>query len=292
MVTEDKFGLRPLWDASLEIYRVVETICGKHGLRCFATDGTALGAIRHKGYIPWDDDLDISMPRPDYEVFLKVAKDELPEYLKIVNWQNTSEFNFLFAKVQDTRRDIVESIESKLGHQLSNGIFIDVFPIDGYPEGLFERCRVVLIDKMLSQISFFMMKSGMKSKKNTLKNKLKLMCGYILSHIFRRIKTHRDILMEYEKLGKRYRFNESRFTGRMCSSHTVLRRAPLKKNIWGIPQKIEFHDTFINVPEDLDAHLRNEYYKWDYMQLPPEKDRHPTHTYDYRCPWWLGPTKK
>ena len=79
------YGLRPLWDALYEIYEEFAKICDKHGLRYYAFAGTLLGAIRHNGFIPWDDDLDVAMPRPDYEKFIQISKTELPRHLNFVD---------------------------------------------------------------------------------------------------------------------------------------------------------------------------------------------------------------
>ena len=70
MITEDKFGLKPIWEAILEIYDEFCKICDRHGLRYYVTDGNALGAVRHKGFIPWDDDIDLAMSSEDPSPYL------------------------------------------------------------------------------------------------------------------------------------------------------------------------------------------------------------------------------
>lgn len=140
MRSDDRFGMRPVWDAILEVYDAFAKVCDKNGLRYYVSDGGALGAVRHGGFIPWDDDLDVSMPREDYEKFIELSKTELPPHLKFVNWKNTPEFTLLFGKVQDSREDKIRAIEEKTGRMLSNGVYIDIFPIDGYPnDSLFSR---------------------------------------------------------------------------------------------------------------------------------------------------------
>lgn len=289
MISDDKFGLSPLWEASLDIYRHIAIICEKHQLRYYATDGTALGAVRHKGFIPWDDDLDVSMPRPDYEKFIKIAERELPGYLKFANWKNTPEIDLLFGKIQETRRDVVESLEKSMGIVLSNGLFVDIFPIDGFPNGKLNVWRIQVEDFILRQILWYR-SAPMNAKLPRWKKCAKIFMGCLFSFIMPKLRTRQDILCKYEKMCKRQEFDKCDYTGRTCSSLTILRRKPLRKTAWGIPTEVEFHDTVIKVPEDSDAHLRNEYYKWDYMQLPPLKDQHPTHTQSQHFPWWLGPT--
>ena len=287
MITEDKFNLRPIWDACLEIYKEVAKICDKHGLRYYATDGTALGAIRHNGYVPWDDDFDISMPRPDYEKFKQIAAQELPTHLKFVDFHNTPEFRLLFGKVQDTRKEVIDDIEKRLGRSLSNGSYIDIFPIDGYPTNPIHKIVIKIIDFLLSQSRAFRF---IPLKRRTLKGRLMSPVGFFVAMFTPWIKSNVDYLKVYERILLKYSFDNA-LTGRSCSNMTVLRRAPLKQEAWGKPTPHEFHDTQIMVPEDADAHLKNEYYKWDYMQLPPEKDRHPTHEYAADVPWKYGPTR-
>jgi len=287
MNTKDEFNLRPIWDSCLEIYREVAKICDKHGLRYYATDGTALGAVRHKGYIPWDDDFDMSMPRPDYEKFKVIAANELPEYLKFWDYKSEPKFIFLFGKVQDTRREKIEKIEKDVGHLLSNGSYIDIFPIDGYPTSKIEKLWTkygTIPPKCIVRFRCMRLRD-----QESVKGRCAWIAGAILSCLFPWI-TPTQCLAYCEKRLRKNDFDNSEFTGRTCSDVTVFRRAPLARTAWGVPKKWQFENESVMLPSDPDAHLRNEYFRWDYMQLPPEKDRHPTHGYPYHCNWWLGPT--
>lgn len=258
MKSIDTFGLRPLWDANLEVYSAIAEVCNRHGLRYYVTDGTALGAVRHKGFIPWDDDFDISMPRPDYEVFKKVALNELPTHLKFVDFHNTPEFGLLFGKVQDCRRVKIEAIEKSLGFQLSNGIFVDIFPIDGYPKHWLTKSIVYALARFFARVT----RMGPQ--------------GRFIG------------MRACEWLAKSFSYDKSELTGRTCSALSVLRRSGLAKKAWATPINVEFDETVVQVPEDADAYLSNEY--GDYMRFPPEEKRRPTHGYVKRCAWWCGPT--
>ena len=288
MVTEDEFGLRPIWVSCLEIYREIARICDKHKLRYYATDGTALGAVRHRGYIPWDDDFDISMPRPDYEKFKKMAAMELPSYLRFWDYHDEPNFIYLFGKVQDVRPEVVKRVEEQVGTTLSNGVFVDIFPIDGYPES---KAEIALTRVSTGIAKCILRFRCMRFHDQTRNGKITWLLGCVFACLVPWATQRRCLDYCNERL-KRHDFDKCAFNGRSCSDTNLFRRAPLKREAWGNPTLHEFYDTQIMLPKDVDAHLRNEYYKWDYMELPPESARHPTHGYTYHCSWWLGPQKR
>ena len=112
--------LRPLWDAILEVYKVFAAICDKHSLRYCADCGTALGAVRHGGFIPWDDDMDIQMPRPDYEKFASLAPKELPKGYAWIDRFNCPDYDNAFGKVIVTDKSKVDLIAKESGYKLGS----------------------------------------------------------------------------------------------------------------------------------------------------------------------------
>lgn len=288
MTSEDRFGLRPLWDALLGIYGEIAKICQRHGLRCYVTDGTALGAVRHKGFIPWDDDFDVSMPRPDYELFRKLAAKELPPHLRFIDYRNAPGFETLFGKVLDTRRDVVEGMEKKVNCVLSGGIGIDIFPIEGFPSN---RIKWLLVRFSYLFVYYRLVFWGARFRGESFKGKVYYIYEKVSALLTPWMRAKKDLLRGLERLAMLSEFDASEYTVRTCSQRSIFRRAPLKKLAWGRPTPAEFDDTVVMVPEDCDAHLRNEYFKWDYHELPPASEQHPTHSYDGHCEWWLGPAK-
>ena len=95
------YDIRPLQLRILRILDAVDTTCREHGLRYYLWAGTMIGAIRHKGFIPWDDDLDIAMPRPDYERLIAHAEEWLPKPFEMVCGENDPLYPLPFAKIQD-----------------------------------------------------------------------------------------------------------------------------------------------------------------------------------------------
>lgn len=137
----------------LEMLKAIDQICVKHGLNYWLEGGTLLGAIRHQGFIPWDDDLDISMPRTSFEAFLKIAPAELPKYIYLQTAQtDPGYFNLSVPlKIRDRNSLFIETHET--GHEpYVQGIFIDVFVYDKMFEDEKQRKRRKFIAKKILRL--------------------------------------------------------------------------------------------------------------------------------------------
>lgn len=127
------YDIRPLQLRLLDILMVIHQVCEEHGLRYYLADGSLIGAVRHKGFIPWDDDMDICMPRPDYEQFIQHAHEWLPSRYEFVCFELDKDYPLHFGKVQDAKSTLVERPHL----YYLGGVYVDVFPIDGAP-----KCKV------------------------------------------------------------------------------------------------------------------------------------------------------
>lgn len=110
------------------ILRDIDYICKKNNINYWIESGTLLGAVRHGGFIPWDDDIDIAMPREDYNKFIEIANSELPDDLELKNMKNTESLNYHWSKVIHKYSKFIEDEN----FNDSNGIFVDIFPYDYY----------------------------------------------------------------------------------------------------------------------------------------------------------------
>lgn len=126
----------------LSIYKEVRKICEKHDLQYFAIGGTCLGAVRHKGFIPWDDDMDIAMPLDDYIRFYKIAKKELPNDLKVYFTSSRRHNACIFMKVYSENTTFIGPQEIPYPNEYK-GIFVDIMPLYGAPASGISRKKYI-----------------------------------------------------------------------------------------------------------------------------------------------------
>ncbi len=130
---------KKIWAVELGILEKIDEVCKKHNLTYYAYYGTLLGAVRHQGFVPWDDDLDIAMLRDDYEKFQEIAAEEFTEPYFFQNAYTDGIIRFM-AKVRDSRTTAIEH----MAPSLNQGIFVDVFPLDVVPDGINEEAPTIL----------------------------------------------------------------------------------------------------------------------------------------------------
>ena len=121
-----------IWQIMKEIKAVIE----EEDLKYYMLGGTLLGAVRHKGFIPWDDDIDIGMPRKDYERFLSLVQDKLPPHLKLHTYQNEKTHHYYFSRIVDTRYELKRTGSTV---ERNEDVWVDIFPLDGMPDNAFFR---------------------------------------------------------------------------------------------------------------------------------------------------------
>lgn len=130
---------KKIWAVELQILEKIDEVCKKHHITYYAHYGTLLGAVRHQGFIPWDDDLDIAMFRDDYEKFQKIAAEEFTEPYFFQNAYSGGIIRFM-AKIRDSRTTAIEH----MAPSINQGIFVDIFPLDAAPDGINEDAPAIL----------------------------------------------------------------------------------------------------------------------------------------------------
>lgn len=283
MSVESYENLSPAWDAILEVYKPFSEICARHGLRMWVAYGTMLGAVRHAGFIPWDDDFDVMMPRSDYDKFISEFSCELPEHLKLVTRRNAPEFTLTFAKIQDSRKDKVQAVEKALGRSMSSGIYIDIFPLDGC-----DPRQSVLASRFWSLV-FKARRAWVfrREFERTLKMRMQAFCGFFAGLILPGTSTTQSYMDRYERLARSVPFGGSEFCAYYEPSNSrchYYRTADYAKTV-----KMKFDNLQVPVPAGYDNWLQMEF--GDYMTPPPVSKRVSVHVRTNDVPWKFGPTK-
>ncbi len=284
--TPNTIDLRPLWDSILEIYKAYAGICQRHNLRFYLGYGSVLGAIRHKGFIPWDDDFDVVMPRPDYDRFWEIADKELPPQFKTVTLFNTKEYALPWGKIMETRKDVVDSVCEKVGYGLPQGIFIDIFPLDGcYTDPV--RCT---LRKLMSYLLLSRQRYLLNNGTSSIRSKLSRFGGFLLRPFFSGLNTARDFTLYSQNRLSKPTFDKSLYCSLFNEELGNGNDEPkMPRDVYGDPEWVPFEGLSVPVPHKWHEYLTIQY--GDYMTLPPEEQRYvPTHSEQIVAPWRLGPT--
>lgn len=224
----------------LDILKVVDGICQKHGLKYWLTCATLLGAIRHGGFVPWDDDLDIAMMREDYLKLMEILPKELPENLELQNDVTEPGYVYLYAKVRDKNSLIVETCDVNKRFK-QQGLFIDIFPME---TSIFGLCRISapLFNRMCFNVALNKGTDCMLYKMNRfILVKMLFPCFRLISKLVGpKDKVHHTFGVN---------FLQEKTTGMIF---------PLSK--------VKFEDVELSAPADSDAYLTKHF--GNYMELP------------------------
>ena len=245
----------------IDILDSVSQFCEQNGLRYILAYGTLLGAVRHKGYIPWDDDIDIAMPRPDYEIFMKKYHSCL---FKAVSYKIDSRYSLPFGKVYNVKT-IIDEHKYK---QDCFGVYIDVFPLDG-----------IMSEKQMRNCwrwrKYLNCKKAVLGQGRGFFKDMILFLGKILLIPF----STKAILKRIEQIATMTDYDSSEEIGFLGS--VALKKKGLPKNIVEKTVLTQFENRLYRIPEQYDDYLKFEY--GNYMALPPENKRMSHHDMDA---WW------
>ena len=263
-----QYDIRPLQLSILEIMKAVDKVCRSHHLRYYLWAGTMLGAVRHKGFIPWDDDMDICMPRPDYELFMQHAGEWLPEPYEAICHEIKPSYPGGFGKVLNADTTLIEREHS----DYLGGIYIDVFPIDGMPDSRLHQRLLTMRYAVLDKLIYFLNRNPYKHGHGPSSWPV-----LAVQRLFSREWAQRRI--RQLRLGCSY--DESK----QVLDYDDGFKGIIDKSVLGTPTPIEFEGLQLMGIEQWDKYLANKY--GDYMTIPPgDKQRQHNFFYlDYNLPY-------
>ncbi len=258
--------LRELQVCELDGLVYFDEFCRRHELTYYLCGGCLIGALRHGGFIPWDDDVDVLMPRPDYEKFLEIYSKEKPSDRFVLLDDSTGETysGNIFAVLSDTNHTLVKEYQQDM--DIPKGLPLDIFPIDGLAEGKFAR----LVQYFWTMVySLFRSQIIPVNQGSVLKLGSKILLG-----IFKSKKLRFKIWKYAEKRMTRYSFDESTCVAELCAGFYFMKKV-YPRSIYDGTTELEFEGHKFLVMKNYDEYLRIPF--GDYMQLPPEEERIPHH---------------
>lgn len=254
-------------DIIWNIMVIIKPIIEKHNWKYFMLGGTLLGAVRHGGFIPWDDDIDIGMPRNDYEQFIKVISAELPDYLKLNTYFDESEHHYYFSRIVDTRHEIIRkgSVVNRV-----EDVWIDIFPLDGMPNNKLRR-RIHMMKLLYVRARYHISTFD----KVNLQRPDRPLSERIIIGIVK--KTHlgtngnfQKWLQKIDRLLCKYPVEESDWVCNFMGQYKFKEMFP--KAWYGSGKMYAFEDSMLSGPIEYDKLLTQQY--GDYMTPPENKNAH------------------
>ncbi len=264
--------MNELQQKQLDLLKEFIKVCDKHNLKWFLIGGSTLGAIRHKGFIPWDDDIDLGMPREDYDKFMELQYEFEGTPFFIQNFKSDPCYIYNYGKLRDSSTTFIENFYKN--HRINHGIWLDIFPIDGIsremvePKKLAKKIRHIWFQVWLAYLPAL----RRKVRKETWFKDILLNIVAGLFYIFD-IAHYRN--KKVERFIRKIPWDEAKMAAN-CFGFNMKKEA-MDANIFKETIKVPFEDIEVNVVKDYDTYLRNIY--GEYM-TPPPADKQVGHHYN------------
>lgn len=258
-----RIDMEQLRNIQLQVLKEVDAYCKSKGIMYFLTGGTLIGAVRHGGYIPWDDDIDISMHRADYEKFLEEFNSHNSDY-KVYSLKTDPQFSYPFAKIAYEKSLLIEGIE---GHDKHIGINIDLFPLDTIPEDKAKQEQLLsLVKKQRNILTLRTIKvrKGRAFHKNAI---------VFVGKILLRMKKPRKLAENISSIPALFASADNKCAGIVVWGYG--NREIVDKSVFDATVELNFEGLSFSAPAKYDEWLKTVY--GDYMKLPPLEKQISTH---------------
>lgn len=248
----------------LKMFEWFHNFCRDNELRYYAVGGTLLGAVRHKGFIPWDDDIDLGMPRDDYDKMIKMLKDRVDSIYRLESPLENRDFVYQYCKLYDATTTLIENKRYKI----KRGIYLDIFPLDGIGNTLDEsKKNFKKIDK---KNNYIMSKTcALSGHRKFYKNVAIIVSRIVPFPRWRSTFRKADILCRLRK------FDECEYVANIYGNWHE--KEIMKREWFGVPIEYDFENIKIYGVQDAVSYLKTMY--GNYMQLPPIEKQTSHHDY-------------
>lgn len=260
---------KQLQDAQLRILKEIDRVCAENGLTYWLAFGTILGAVRHHGFIPWDDDIDLFMPVKDAEK-LEALQDRFPPNLFVQSRRTEPEHGLMITRVRDSNTTLIE--EAEADRDINHGIFVDIYPVYNAPAGRFGQ-KVFLARTLIARLLEY---GRVPQTHGTV---MKAGSGVLLALVPKRARK-RIVDRLYRKIAGQPD------SGLLACAWAEYTRNVFPKDWFFPPERLPFEDMQAPVPGAYDKLLTIAY--GDYMQLPPAEKRTVHHAFrvlDFERPY-------
>jgi len=254
LINDANYNIRTLQNRLIPLLECIDKVCHNQGLSYYLCAGTMLGAVRHHGFIPWDDDIDICMPRPDYEKLMAACEEWVPKPMEIIGPHNKADYPYPFAKIIDSGTTVIERPD----FYFVEGIYIDIFPIDGISSSVFQQKWHIRRYKFWRHLLFLRGRDPYKHGHGP-----RSWWPLLLHKVF----SLKWLQNKVSNIMKEYDFNVSS----MVIDHDFNERGIMPKELFGKPKSYVFEGHHFNGVHNSDAYLTILY--GDYMTLPPVEKR-------------------
>ena len=256
-----KLSLKESQGLQIELMKQIHNVCEINGITYYLIAGSCLGAIRHGGFIPWDDDIDIGMMRSDYEKFIQVFSSSMnEEKYHLQNYRTEPKVHFALSRICIKGTYYYNEKTEKM--DINHSAYIDLFPLDNVPDNS--------ISRKIQHYCYYLLKLLIVSRTQKFQKKKSIIFFSFMRLIAKlfplnTLHKYRDYIMSL------YKNNQTKCVCSIASKYSH-KKQTISRKIYGNPHKVKFEDTYFNVPENTDAYLRQLYGK-NYMQLPPVEKR-------------------